>query len=153
MTAHLLNRALDYDLIIHEMKFNKNEPLVFDWRALTNGVAGSLGYLECMKWLHKKTANFMHEFHWRHFPSFPENDFPRLPDDRSQITNLHEKLPMSVIQKLLAKLRFLQIGSRCGHYQFSKCMHLKHKLYQGKQHIHSLPFPNQKFNGYIFILI
>ena len=151
ITAHLLNRALDSDLIVHEMRFNKNKLLLFDWRVLTEGRAGNLGYLECMKWLPKKTANFMHEFHWRHFPSLPENDFPRLPDDRSRITNLHEKLPMSIIQQLLDKLVLQQKGSLYGHYHFCKCMHLEHKLYQGKQHVRSQPFPKHCFNGYILV--
>lgn len=149
ITAHILNRAIDSDNLVHTMRFNKNEPLVFDWRSLMDGRAGKWGKLEFLKWLPKKTANAMHEFWSHHFLSFPEKDFPRLPDDRRGIRNLHEKLPMSVVNQLLEKLVLQRRGQDSGHYRFSKCLYIAHKLYDGKQHVHSQPLPKQKYFGYV----
>ncbi len=149
ITANLLNRAGNSDHIVHELRYDKNDPIVCDWRILYGGGGPeSLGRSEYLEWLPKKTANFLHEFFWQHFLSKPQNDFPHLPDDRSRIRNLHEKLPMRVIDELLETLVLQRIGAHTGHYHFSKCLHLEHKLYLGKQHIRSQLFPAQKFYGY-----
>jgi hypothetical protein len=152
ITANILERALNPDLIVHDMKFNKNEPLLLDWRSIDQGDAGPLGKLESIGWMAKKAANFMNEFYGQHFPSFPNNDFPRYGEDRRAVTNLHEKLPMRVIGQLLEKLIVQRIGPYSGHFHLSKCLYLEHKLYLGKQHIHSQPFPKQKYNGCIIYL-
>ena len=133
------------------MRFDKNQPLLFDWRSLMGDAsAGQWGKHEYLSWLPKKTANAMHEFWGEHFPNFDRNDFPVLPDDRRRIENLHGKLPMTIVSQLLEKLIMQRIGKESGHFHFSKCLHLGHRLFIGKLHIRSLPLPKQQFNGYVF---
>ena len=54
-----------------------------------------------LRWLAKKVANFLHEYHGDLFPSL---NLPRLPSDRSRV-NVHAMLEPLHIARLLRRLQ------------------------------------------------
>lgn len=129
------------------MSFDKRRVDRWNWRSLSNGHAGQLGYYKPLEWLAKKTANHIHEFYNDHFPSFSAFAFPRLPLDRRNRNNIHGQLPSRTIATLLESLVYHHGPGNPGHYTMFKCLKLGHQNFPGKQLIRAQPFSVDKLLG------